>query len=276
MASLSEITAFLDEKLRIAEIPDYGGAMNGLQLEGGGEVKKVVAAVDASAPVIEKAVAAGGDLLVVHHGMFWGGAQPLTGAFFRKIKAAMDAGMAIYSAHLPLDVHPEWGNNACLARAIGLKVGGGFLDYKGIEVGLTCEWSGSRDALVDAVGQAVGGGVRLCPGGHGEIRPRGLCSGEAVGGGGRLCVCGAGATRGIGPRSGRDGAQVVEAAAAGIEAFITGEGPHHTYGLAEELGINLIYAGHYATETFGVKALAAALGERFGLASGFVDHPTGL
>lgn len=251
MAKLSEITAFLDEQLRIAEIPDYGGAVNGLQLEGNPEVAKVVAAVDAAAPVVEKAVAAGGDLMLVHHGMFWSGAQPLTGANFRKIKAAMEAGMAIYSAHLPLDVHPEWGNNACLARAIGLQVDGGFLEFKGLPVGLVGGWEGERTDLVGRLESAVGAAVHLCPGGPERVARVGLCTGGA-------------------------GSQIAEAASAGIDTFITGEGPHHTYGLAEELGINLIYAGHYATETFGVKALAAVLAERFGVERAFVDHPTGL
>ena len=251
MATLSEIRAFLDEQLKITEIPDYGGAVNGLQLEGVGEIEKVIAAVDASAPVIEKAVEAGGDLLLVHHGMFWSGAQPFTGAFYRKIKVAMDAGMGIYSAHLPLDVHPEWGNNVRLAEEIGLEVNGGFLDFKGLPVGLLGDWQGSRSDLVQRVSQAVGGEVHLCPAGPEQVRRIGLCTGGA-------------------------GSQVVEAANAGIDTFITGEGPHHTYGLAEELGVNLIYAGHYATETFGVKALAAVLSEQFGVIREFVDHPTGL
>ena len=117
---LAELTSFLDRELRIAEIPDYPGAHNGLQLEALGPVRRVVAAVDASLPVIERAVGEGGGLLLVHHGMFWQGVQPVTGAFFRKLKTAMDAGMAIYSAHIPLDVHETWGNNAQLAAALGL------------------------------------------------------------------------------------------------------------------------------------------------------------
>src|SRR5690606_3629013 len=111
----------LDAELRIAEIPDYSGAMNGLQLENGGTVTKVAAAVDASLPVVEAAVAQGADLLVVHHGMFWQGARPVTGAFYRKIRTAIEGGLAIYSAHLPLDVHPSMGNNALMMRALDLQ-----------------------------------------------------------------------------------------------------------------------------------------------------------
>lgn len=251
MESLAELTAFLDRELRIDEIPDYPGALNGLQLENGGQVGKVAAAVDASLPVVEKAAAAGATLLLVHHGMFWQGAQKLSGAFYRKIRTAMDAGMAIYSAHLPLDVHPAWGNNALLARALDIDPVGGFLDWKGLEVGLRAEIDESRDELRAKVERAVGGPALLCPGGPERVRKLGLCTGGA-------------------------GSQVAEAAAAGVDTFLTGEGPHWSFSAAEELGINVIYAGHYATETFGVKALAAEIGSRFGLPWEFIDHPTGL
>lgn len=251
MASLQEIVAFLDAELRISEIPDYSGAVNGLQLASGGAVTKVAAAVDASLPVVEAAVAAGANLLLVHHGMFWQGAQPLTGAFYRKIKAAMDGGLAIYSAHLPLDVHPSLGNNALLMRAMGLSPDDTFFEWKGFRLGLTAAVDLSRDELRTQLVAAVGGGVHLCPGGPERVRKIGLVTGGA-------------------------GAEVAQAAAAGIDTFITGEGPHWSYPLAEELGLNLFYAGHYATETFGVKALAARLERDFGLPWEFLDHPSGL
>ncbi|MCW1884894.1 Nif3-like dinuclear metal center hexameric protein [Luteolibacter flavescens] len=251
MASLHEIVAFLDGELGIPGIPDYSGAVNGLQLENGGSVTKVAAAVDASLPVVEAAVAAGADLLVVHHGMFWQGTQPLTRAFYKKIKTAMDAGLAIYSAHLPLDVHPVLGNNALLAAELGLEVRGKFLEWKNLQIGLLCRARTSRDALKSRLEEAVGGPVHVCPGGPEDIRVIGLCTGGA-------------------------GSQIAEAAAAGVDTFITGEGPHWSYPLAEELGVNLFYAGHYATETFGVKALADRLARDFALEQVFIDHPTGL
>jgi dinuclear metal center YbgI/SA1388 family protein len=220
-------------------------------MEGPEEVSKVVAAVDATEPVIDEAVRRGADLLLVHHGLFWGGVQTLTGAFYRKLHRAMTARMAVFSAHLPLDVHPVLGNNACLADAIGMRVDGGFLEFQGQAVGLLGDWSGSREELAESLRQALGGPVHLAPGGHGSISRIGLCTGGA-------------------------GSQVAEAAAAGVDAFITGEGPHHSFGLAEELGIDLFYAGHYATETFGVRAVAKRLEEKFGLCWEFVDHPTGL
>lgn len=251
MAELGEIRSFLDSQLRIAEIADYPGAVNGLQLENPGPVTKVAAAVDASLPVIEKAVDEGADLLLVHHGMFWQGARPVVGAQFRKLKSAMEAGLAIYSAHLPLDVHPDWGNNALLARELGLGDMVPFLEWKGLPVGLIGEVSMPREELIARCERAVGRAVHLCPGGPESVRCIGLCTGGA-------------------------GSQIEEAAAAGVDTFITGEGPHWSYPLAEELGINVVYAGHYATETFGVRALAAVLAERFDIGQVFIDHPTGL
>src|SRR6478735_5685306 len=148
MVSLDELVTYLDRELRTAEIPDYPGAMNGLQLANGGEVGRIVAAVDASLPVITAAAEGGPGLLIVHHGMFWQGVQPVTGAFYRKLKIAMDAGLAIYSSHLPLDVHPVLGNNAVLARAIGLQDPVPFFDQKGQDIGLRGTWRGSRDELI--------------------------------------------------------------------------------------------------------------------------------
>jgi dinuclear metal center YbgI/SA1388 family protein len=220
-----------------------------LQVQNSGKVTKVAAAVDASLPVVKKAIAAGADLLVVHHGLFWQGAQPLTGAFYEKIKCALDADLAIYSAHLPLDVHPQWGNNALLAQAIGMQVTGTFLPYKGMPVGLLGQIDLSREALLTTLEKAVGAKVHLCPGGPSQIRKIGLCTGGA-------------------------GSEI--AAAAGLDAFITGEGPHWSYPMAEEMAVNLFYAGHYATETFGVKALAQEISQRWQIEQCFIDHPTGL
>lgn len=252
MASLVEIVAFLDRELNTAGIPDYSGAMNGLQLENStGTVERIVAAVDASLSVIEAAAAGGPGLLLVHHGMFWQGAQPLKGAFFKKIRTAMEAGLAIYSSHLPLDVHPIWGNNACLARALGMNEPEPFLDWKGMPMGIRGSWHGTRQELVTRLSSAVGGPVHVCPAGSDTISSIGLVTGGA-------------------------GTEVAAAAKTGVDAFISGEGPHWSHVLAEEMGLNLLLAGHYATETFGVKALAAKLTEVFSVEWGFVDRPSGL
>jgi dinuclear metal center YbgI/SA1388 family protein len=248
---LDEIIVWLDTELRTAEIQDYAGAMNGLQLANSGKVTRVAAAVDASLPVVKKAIAAGVDLLVVHHGMFWQGVQPLRGAFYEKIKLAIDGDLAIYSSHLPLDIHSQWGNNILLANKIGLKETRPFLKHKNLFVGLCGEMEISRDELADRVAQAVNGKVHVCPAGSDRIRKVGLCTGGA-------------------------GNQIAAAAAEGVDTLITGEGSHWSYSAAEELGVNLFYAGHYATEVFGVKMLALELALKFNLENCFIDHPTGL
>jgi dinuclear metal center YbgI/SA1388 family protein len=188
----------------------------------------------------------------VHHGLFWSGLQPWTGATFERMRLALENNLAIYSAHLPLDVHATLGNNACIARAMQLTPTGGFLDYKGLSVGVTCEAELSLEEVVSRFTHALDGGrVHVCAGG-----PK--------------------LTRKIGISSGGSGSEVAAAAKAGVDTFITGEGPHWSYTLAEELGINVLYGGHYATETFGVKALAQSLETPFALPWSFVDHPTGL
>jgi dinuclear metal center YbgI/SA1388 family protein len=249
--SLSQIVSYLDTELRIADVPDYPGALNGLQLASGGSVTRVAAAVDATLPVVEKAVAAGADLLLVHHGMFWNGAKPVTGALYEKLRIAMDAGLAIYSAHIPLDVHPLWGNNARLVEELGLTDVSAFFPWKGINLGLRGCWGGDLGSLVDAAEKVLGSKVHV----RGE-------SGQAAGT--------------VGVITGGAGSEVEAIAGAGIDTFLTGEGPHWSFTAAEELGINVIYGGHYATGTFGVRALATHLEEQFGIPWSFLDHPTGL
>ena len=251
--NLADLVSHLDTELRIAEIADYSNALNGLQLENHqGKVTKIVAAVDATLPVMRKAVAVGADLLIVHHGMFWSGLQTWTGPVFQKLKLCHDSGLAVYSAHLPLDVHPVLGNNAQIAQALGLTPAGGFLEYKGSNVGVTADHTMPLEELTTRFKNALAGSsVHVCGGG-----PK--------------------TTRKIGISSGGSGSEVAAAAKAGIDTFITGEGPHWSYTLAEEVGINVLYGGHYATETFGVKALAAHIEAKFGIPWEFVDHPTGL
>lgn len=253
MPALSDLVRAADEWLSIEAIPDYPGALNGLQLANGGEVAKVAAAVDACLPVIEQACASGVNLLVVHHGLFWQGVQRIEGALYRKLKLAMDHDLAIYSAHLPLDRHPELGNNALLVAALGFGgEGRPFAPWKGFDLGLRVSCDLDRAEFLERVASAVGGAPKLAPGGPSRIRELGAITGGA-------------------------GSQIHELAATGIDTFLTGEGPHWSYTAAEELGINLVYAGHYATETFGVKALARRWAEEFGgLEVAFIDHPTGL
>jgi dinuclear metal center YbgI/SA1388 family protein len=252
MARLQAIAGYLDRYLKIAEVPDYDGAWNGLQVENEGEVRAIACAVDATLAVVQEAVEAGANLLLVHHGLFWGGVQPLRGAYYRKMRLCLREGLAVYSAHIPLDVHPRVGNNALLAAALGMTRCEPFLEWKGISIGLKAAVTGSRDALMERVRKAVGGvEPHLIPGGAGRAGVVGVITGGA-------------------------GDKLAEAAACGIDTFVTGEGPHHTAGMAEELGLNLIYAGHYATETFGVRALADHVAKRFKVKQLFLDHPSGL
>ncbi|MEO7933818.1 MAG: Nif3-like dinuclear metal center hexameric protein [Chthoniobacterales bacterium] len=248
---LDSLVHHLDAELRTGEIADWSGALNGLQLENDGSVNRIGAAVDATLPVIEKAIGMGVDCLLVHHGLFWAGAQPVRGALYRKFKAAMDANLAIYSSHLPLDLHPTLGNNIQLATRLGLTQLAPFFPEKGQLIGIRGVCEMHRDELIVLLEETLGTRPHLAPGGPAIVREVGIVTGGA-------------------------GAEIARAAAAGLDTFITGEGPHHSYGMAEELGLNLFYGGHYATETFGVKALARHVAVTFDLPWQFIDHPTGL
>lgn len=248
---LRELTRYLDGYLGVAGVPDSSGALNGLQVEGERPVGRVVVAVDATEASIGEAVGRGADLLLVHHGLFWDGNVPVTGRRYRRLRTLLESGTALYSAHLPLDVHPEVGNNAVLARRLGVEVAGSFGDYKGMPVGVHGELELSREALCARLDELLGVRVKMIAGGPERVRRVGVLTG----GGGSF---------------------VRDAVAEGLDALVTGEGSHHTYFDATEGGLNLYYGGHYATETWGVRALGAHLAERFGVEWEFVDLPTGL
>ena len=235
--------------------------MNGLQVENAGAVGSIIAAVDASQATIDGvAAAADGEspLLLVHHGLLWDGnvadrRSPLSA----RSLALLEQDIALYSAHIPLDVHPEVGNNVVLAERLGIGVEGWFGDYHGVPIGV---WGHApqrlvaRDSLMLEVNHALGAaatGARLIPGGPEVVGKIGIITGGA-------------------------GNMIAYARDAGLDTFITGEGAHHTYFDAMEWGINVLLAGHYATETLGVQALASHIAERFGLEWEFHDHPTGL
>lgn len=251
VASLREISSYCDTLLKTAETEDYSGALNGLQVENRGSVSRIAAAVDASLATVKLAIAEKADLLIVHHGLFWGPSHPWTGTRYRLLRELLDNNLSVYSSHLPLDAHPKLGNNAQLSAALGFKNPKPFFFDHGQHIGLQVMAKVSRDDLVRRLTKAVGGLVKLLPGGPEQCRRVGIVTGGA-------------------------GAELKKAAEEGVDTFITGEGPHWTYALAEDAGINVLYAGHYATEVFGVKALAAHLSKRYGLPWSFVDHPTGL
>lgn len=251
MPTLSEIVEYVNEYLRIREIEDWPNALNGLQIENSGRVTKIGAAVDVSTRVLIAAARKDVDLLIVHHGLFWPGLQSVTGALRRQLKLAFENDIALYSAHLPLDLHPEVGNNAQLASALGLKSAKPFFKEKGQLIGVRAKTSASRDDLIRKLRKAVGGPVKAFNAGPKSPKNIGIVTGGA-------------------------GGEIHRVAADKIDIFITGEAPHWAAVAAEELGINLLLGGHYATETFGVKALAAHLSKRFKLPWEFLNFPTGL
>lgn len=251
MADLWEVAGYLDTYLEVSKIRDSAGALNGLQVENRGTIERVAAAVDASERTIREVVRRGCDFLLVHHGLFWDGNVPLTGRRYRRVEPLMSAGVALYSAHLPLDVHAEVGNNAVLARALGVELEGRFGEHDGTLLGWWGRLELKREVLAARLDEVLGGRVRMLPFGPEVVRTLGVITGGA-------------------------GNMIASARAAGLDAYVTGEGAHHTYFDAEEGGINVYYGGHYATETWGVRALAEHLGARFDLPWEFIDHPTGL
>jgi dinuclear metal center YbgI/SA1388 family protein len=250
-ASLKAIVKHCDRLLRTREIGDYDGAVNGLQVENHGAVTRIAAAVDASLATVKLAIAARADLMVVHHGLFWSPSHPWTGKKYELLRLFMENNLAVYSSHLPLDAHPRLGNNAQLCAALGLKKLRPFFLSHGQPIGFKSRTKISRVELAAKLARATGAKPRIISGG--------------------LDIC-----QRIGVVTGGAGDGLKRAAAEGVDTFITGEGPHWTYALAEELGINVLYGGHYATETFGVKALASHLAKKFKVPWEFLDHPTGL
>ncbi|MFZ4387909.1 MAG: Nif3-like dinuclear metal center hexameric protein [Chthoniobacterales bacterium] len=249
---LSPLISYLDDLLNTAAVSDYPGAVNGLQIANSGVITRIAAAVDACEAVISEAARVKGTLLLVHHGLFWNGVQPITGPLYMKTKTALDGDLALYSSHLPLDLHPKLGNNILLAKALGLNGIKPAIELMGQSVGVTGRIKSlTRDAFALRLSEAIGAKVHVAAGGSKKIQSVLVVTGGA-------------------------GSEVARAASLGVDAFVTGEGPHWSYTAAEELGVNLFYAGHYATETFGVKALASHLSAKTGLPWSFVDHPTGL
>jgi dinuclear metal center YbgI/SA1388 family protein len=257
MVPLSEIVAAVDALLNTADVPDYPDAHNGLQLENSGSIQGVAAAVDLSLRSVQLARAEGANLLMVHHGMMWNGAEPIVGDSYRRIRALLEHDIAVYSSHLPLDTHPEFGNNILLARELGLKPSGGFGSFRGASVGLLGESDIQTVRLIERVrGFAAthSSVVRTSPTTDDRTtRKWAICTGAGVSNGALL-----------------------EAVQKGVDTLIVGEGPHHTAVRAMDMNIVVIYAGHYATETLGVRALAEYVGKRFVIPWSFVNAPTGL
>jgi len=251
IASLKLITAYCDRLLRTSEAKDYNGAYNGLQVENRGNVTRIAAAVDASFATVKLAIASNADLMIVHHGLLSAQSYPWIGKKYELLRLLLENNVAVYSSHLPLDAHPKLGNNAQLCAALGLKNLKPFFKSHGQTIGFKSQTKISRNELAAKLERATGAKPKIIPGGKNICQKIGVVTGGA-------------------------GAELKLAASEGVDTFITGEGPHWTYALAEELGLNVFYGGHYATETFGVKALAAELSKKFKLPWEFLGHPTGL
>ncbi len=247
----TDLTAWLDAYLEIDAWPDP--SLNGLQVEGTDDVTKVAVAVDSSLSTFEQAAEMGADMLIVHHGLFWGDPKPIRGAHKRRVAFLLEKDISLYAAHIPLDAHREVGNNWGLARILELDELEPFGEWQGKPLGVRGVYPNpmSLRDLADLIERELGESVLVHAGGAMEVGSVGIITGAAA----------------------RD---VATAAEAGLDAFLTGEPKHDVFYDAFEMGVNALYAGHYMTETVGVNLLADKLRHEFGLATEFILLPTGL
>jgi dinuclear metal center YbgI/SA1388 family protein len=250
VTSLYTILAHLDSLLEPAAYDDHGP--NGLQVPGREEIETIVTGVSAGAELFERARDAGADLVLVHHGLFWGGPpRPLDRAAKRRLKLLFDADMSLVAYHLPLDGHLEHGNNALLAAALGCDAWEPFGLHRGTTVGVAGRLPGDGIGPQELVARVHGVTAR---------EPLAFTDGPAR-------------VRTVGIVSGAGSDHLEDAIAAGLDAFITGEPAERVMGRAREAGVHFLAAGHYATETFGVRRLGDLLADRFGVRHEFVDIP---
>ena len=243
-AQLDELVHYCDQRTRRSAFKDAPGACNGLQVANNGRVTKIGAAVDAGVVPFQKAAAAGVEFLIVHHGMYWDMPRPITGSVYQRVATLLRANCALYSNHLPLDGHPEIGNNALLARQLGLKPARPFLVREGEAIGCIAATRLSREALRRKLEAAY---------------PRVIA-----------IECGSRTPRAIAFCSGSGNSAVPELGAAGVDTLVTGELREEWFNRAQEEKLNLYLCGHYATEVHAVKALAAELARKFKLPWEFI------
>ena len=247
---LSSLATYLDQLLRIGDIAD--ASANGVQVENSGQVTKIGLAVDACTDAIAAGAQQGCDLLLVHHGLLWGTEQRITDHIYQRVRRLIDADMALYAAHLPLDAHPELGHNRQIARALGISGGSAFAPYNGTAIG----WRGELPAALtreEAAGlctRVIGRCDGLLTYGSEQVRTIGIVSGSAV-----------------------DPALFGEISDGRIDLLITGELKHWARYLAADYGIIVFFGGHYATETFGLHALGRQITQETQLATVFIDTP---
>ena len=249
MADRDAIVAFLDQLLEVDGFDDYGP--NGLQVPGAREVGLVATGVSAHRELFEAAAAAGAQLLVCHHGMFWdGGPAVVTPQLKARLEALFSADISLAAYHLPLDAHPEVGNNALLCAALGLERGEPFGTVRGRAIGWVGRWTGGIPAseLVERCRSVTGREPLLVGRGPETVRSAAIVTGA--------------------------GASVLdEAVALGLDAFVTGEPAERVMADAREASMHFVAAGHYATETFGVRRLGELVAERFGVEHRFLEIP---
>ena len=245
MPTLSDLVDYCDKRTRRADFKDAPGAFNGLQLANGGRVTKIGAAVDAGVVPFRRAVEQGVDFLIVHHGMYWDMPRPLTGAAYDRVSVLIRGECALYSNHLPLDAHPEIGNNALLARQLGLAPARGFMPNEGGDIGLIASSALPRADLRTRLEALY---PRVIAVEFGSDRPL------------EVAIC-----------SGSGNGALPAAMAAGVDTLVTGELREEHFNRAQEERLNLFLCGHYATEVHAVKALAAELSEKFGLPWVFIS-----
>ncbi|NQT25260.1 Nif3-like dinuclear metal center hexameric protein [candidate division KSB1 bacterium] len=246
-----ELVKYLDELLRTSEIQD--DSVNGLQVANSGSVQKIALAVDVSEPAIQKASQLDAELLLVHHGLFWGKSEPIRGALYERIRGLIQNDIALYASHLPLDMHPELGNNAQAVSIMDWSVTDEFGDYHGQILGKEIHFKTpvSLQQIADDLSNKLNCSPVLWEFGKAEIQTAGYVSGGAI-------------------------SMLPEAIEKELDLYITGEPRHGSYWIAKEAGINVLFAGHYATETLGVQALGVHLQKKFGLEVKMIELPTGL
>lgn len=247
MPNLSEIVEFCDTTTRQAEVRDFSGAYNGLQVENNGTVTKIAAAVDAGQVPLERAIVANADFLICHHGLFWNAPIPLIDHNYKKIKTAIDGNLAIYGSHLPLDCHPKIGNNALLAQALELTRISSFMPYEGVDIAIiTAGPEGGRKTLTARLNMLFPKTYQAIE--YGSEHPE------------RIAIL-----------TGSGQSAIDQLQANKIDTLITGELRQHHFNMAQELNLNLYPCGHYATEVFGVKALAEKVSKQFDLEWCFIE-----
>ena len=253
MAQLAEIVQYLNQLLDPSAFSD--SSYNGLQVDAGIEdVTRLAVAVDGGQSIIEKAIKLKAQLLLVHHGIIWGNPGAVNGSFGKKVRTLIEGRCSLYAAHLPLDAHPEYGNNSQLAGFFNLTDWQPFCEFEGRKIGIKGVLGGPTtiDAIIQRCKDLPGAArISALPYGPAQILRVGIVSGSAA-------------------------SAIFPAAEEGLDLLITGEARHETYHAAKELKMNVIFAGHYATETLGVLALKMQLEKDFSIGTVFIDEPTGI